>query len=53
MAHNCTPIKQLNPSIPIWTIWARIMKKGEKREWKNNRGSGVIFSVTLIDKAGA
>jgi hypothetical protein len=28
------------------------MKKSEKREWKNFKGSGTLFTVTLIDKGG-
>lgn len=48
------PIKKLNPSMKWdWRIKARMTKKGEKRNWKNERGEGYLMNIELIDEDGA
>ena len=48
------PIKKLNPSMKWdWRIKARVTKKGEKRNWKNERGEGYLMNIELIDEDGA
>jgi len=44
-----TPIKTLNTFIFEWKIKARITKKGEKKTWKNAKGSGTLLNIELID----
>lgn len=46
------PISTLNPYNTRWTIKARITKKSEIREWNNQKGSGKLFSVDLVDSEG-
>jgi len=47
-----TPIGLLNPYMNRWSIRARVTTKGEKRSWSNSRGSGSLFSVSLLDEQG-
>lgn len=47
-----TPIRSLNPYMGRWSIRARVTSKGERRTWNNSRGSGSLFSTTLLDEAG-
>ena len=47
-----TPIGTLNPYMSRWSIRARVTSKGERRTWSNSRGSGSLFSVTLLDVQG-
>lgn len=44
-----TPIAQLNMYQNRWTIKARLTSKGEVREWNNAKGSGKLFSISLLD----
>lgn len=52
MAHAYMPIKALNQFSTDWVIKARIMKKGNMRTWKNDRGEGTIMNIDLIDREG-
>lgn len=47
-----TPIRCLNQFSTDWRIRARITKKGDKKEYKNARGEGVLLNIDLIDKEG-
>ena len=48
------PIAKLNPSMKWdWRIKARIVKKGDKRTWKNDRGEGYLMNIDLIDEEGS
>lgn len=47
-----TPIRCLNQFSTDWKIRARITKKGDKKEWKNQKGEGVLMNIELIDKEG-
>lgn len=46
------PIEGLSPYINDWIIKGRVTKKTQIREWNNARGSGCLFSITIMDKAG-
>ncbi|KAI8825732.1 uncharacterized protein EV422DRAFT_513990 [Fimicolochytrium jonesii] len=46
------PIKSLNPYQNKWTIKARVINKSDVRHWENARGSGKLFSCTLVDESG-
>jgi replication factor A1 len=46
------PIEGLSPYINDWVIKGRVTKKTQIREWNNARGSGCLFSITIMDKAG-
>jgi replication factor A1 len=35
-----------------WRIKARMTKKGEKRNWKNDRGEGYLMNIEMIDEEG-
>jgi len=43
------PIDSLTPYQNRWTIKARVINKGDIREWKNARGEGKLFSFTVMD----
>ncbi|XP_049850988.1 replication protein A 70 kDa DNA-binding subunit-like [Schistocerca gregaria] len=45
------PIKLLDPYIHKWTIRARCCSKSDIRTWHNERGSGRLFSVILVDES--
>eukprot|EP00052_Salpingoeca_macrocollata_P000789 m.22292 g.22292 ORF g.22292 m.22292 type:complete len:626 (+) comp10867_c0_seq1:86-1963(+) len=45
------PVTMLNP-YGRWTICVRVTSKSPIREWKNDRGSGKLFSVDLLDSHG-
>jgi ssDNA-binding replication factor A large subunit len=47
-----TPIKALNTYSFDWKIKVRVIKKFDKREWKNARASGSILNVHLVDSEG-
>lgn len=47
-----TPIAALTTFNQRWTIKARVVNKGDMRSWNNARGSGTLFSVTLVDESG-
>lgn len=42
----------LNPYNTRWTIKARITRKGDIREWNNQKGSGKLFHIDLVDSDG-
>ncbi len=48
---NLTPIKLLSPYNHRWTIKARVTAKSEMKEWQNERGSGKLFSIDLLDSS--
>lgn len=35
-----------------WRLKARIIKKSERRNWRNDRGEGYLINVELIDSEG-
>lgn len=47
-----TPIKSLSPLNSDWIIKARVSKKCPVKEWNNNRGSGKLLNIELIDRHG-
>jgi replication factor A1 len=49
-AQQTTPIHALNPYSNRWTIKARITQKQDKKTWNNAKGSGTLFSITIIDE---
>jgi len=51
-AENYHPISSLNPYNSRWTIKARVTAKSEMKQWSNERGSGQLFSVDLLDAHG-
>lgn len=50
--HATVPVHSLNPYSSRWTIKVRVTSKGAMREWNNDRGSGKLFSVDLLDESG-
>eukprot|EP00753_Platysulcus_tardus_P008232 PLAT1583.2.p1 GENE.PLAT1583.2~~PLAT1583.2.p1 ORF type:complete len:634 (-),score=376.92 PLAT1583.2:84-1985(-) len=46
------PVKNLNPFLNRWTIKCRATAKSDVRTWTNQRGSGKLFSLDLLDEAG-
>jgi len=46
------PIKALNQFSTDWVIKARLVKKGDIRNWKNARGEGQLVNMDLIDREG-
>jgi len=48
-----TPIADLSPKLKNWTIKARVIAKGSPRTWSNNKGSGQLSSVDLMDSSGS
>lgn len=44
------PIRALNPYLNRWTIKARVTQKSDMKHWNNARGSGKLFSCTLVDE---
>ncbi|KAF8725648.1 hypothetical protein HU200_020190 [Digitaria exilis] len=51
-ATNFVPVAQLNPYQTGWTIKARVTAKTDVRHYKNDRGSGKVFSFDLLDAQG-
>src|SRR5690349_845523 len=49
---NLYPIESLSPYAHKWTIRARCTSKSEMKEWHNQKGSGKLFSVNLLDDTG-
>ncbi len=47
-----TPIRVLNQFSTDWKIRARVTKKDEPKQWRNNRGEGTLMNIELIDKEG-
>lgn len=52
MHEGYTPIRILNQFQTDWKIRARVTKKGDKRNWKNDRGQGTLLNIDLVDKEG-
>ncbi|KAF1834864.1 replication protein-like protein A 70 kDa DNA-binding subunit [Decorospora gaudefroyi] len=46
------PIEGLSPYAHKWTIRARCTSKSDMKEWANQKGSGKLFSVNLLDDTG-
>lgn len=46
------PIRVLNQFSVDWKIRARVTKKGELKQWRNQKGEGVLLNIDLIDKDG-
>lgn len=44
-------IASLTPYMNKWTIKARVTQKGEMRTWNNAKGTGKLFSFTVIDES--
>ncbi len=48
------PINKLTPALKWdWRIKARVIKKSERRTWKNDRGEGYLMNVDLMDEEGS
>jgi replication factor A1 len=43
------PVKTLNTFSSDWAIKVRVTKKHPLKEWKNDKGSGELFNIDLID----
>lgn len=52
LADRIQPIASLNPYQSKWVIKARVTNKSEIKAWQNDRSSGKLFSVDLLDQAG-
>lgn len=35
-----------------WKLKARVTKKSAKRTWSNSKGTGTLFNIEMLDKAG-
>jgi replication factor A1 len=46
------PIESLSPYAHKWTIRARCTNKSDMKEWHNQKGTGKLFSVNLLDDTG-
>jgi len=44
-------IASLTPYMNKWTIKARVTQKGDMRTWNNAKGTGNLFSFTVIDES--
>lgn len=49
---DCQPVSSLNPYNNNWSIKVRVTRKDTVREWTNDRGSGKLFSIDLLDNHG-
>lgn len=45
-------VVDLNPYVTRWSIQVRITNKGDMRTWSNVKGTGNLFSVTMLDNHG-
>ena len=48
---HTVPISALTPYSNRWTIKVRVTSKGPVKTWTNNRGSGSMFKVELLDES--
>lgn len=46
------PIKALNTFNCDWRIKARVLKKSNLKTFTNQKGTGSLFNIDLIDKEG-
>lgn len=46
------PVTSLSPFQRDFKIKVRVTRKGQIREWSNDRGTGKLFSVDLLDHTG-
>jgi len=46
------PIKALNAFSSDWKIKARVTKKSEIRTWANQKGTGKLMNIDLVDREG-
>jgi replication factor A1 len=46
------PIKALNQFTTDWRFKARIVKKPPMREYRNQKGTGKILNIDLLDREG-
>ncbi len=37
---------------PKWRVKARLVKKSERRSWKNDKGEGYLVNVEFMDEEG-
>ncbi|KAK6519383.1 Replication factor A protein 1 [Arthrobotrys megalospora] len=51
-AAGVAAIESLSPYQNRWTIKARCVYRGEIKNWKNAKGDGKLFAVTLMDQTG-
>jgi len=51
-ADQYQPVTQLSPFQKTFKIKVRVTRKGDIKEWNNQRGSGKLFSVDLLDQWG-
>ncbi|KAK6501945.1 Replication factor A protein 1 [Arthrobotrys musiformis] len=49
---NISSIESLSPYQNRWTIKVRCVFRGDIRSWKNAKGDGRLFAVTLMDQTG-
>jgi len=47
-----TPIKALSTFNYDWRIKARLIKKYERKCWKNARSEGYLLNIELMDQHG-
>jgi len=52
-AGHYSTLKSINPYNNRWTIRARVTVKGQMKTWTNQKGSGKLFSVDLLDDQGS
>jgi len=47
-----TPIKALSTFNYDWRIKARLIKKHDRKQWKNPRSEGYLLNIDLMDMHG-
>ena len=52
IASQHMPIKALNQFNTEWCIKARVLKKADMRNYRNDKGEGCILNLDLIDREG-